>query len=204
MFVYKYDEKGIFVGLEETELDPLESEVQGKEVYLLPPKATFTKPKTSNGYAPVWNGEKWTQVEDHRGAKYWLPGDKYGSPAREMVELGPLPVGASLTEPEMSQEEKNIQIQDHFSQAIQTILDKEAQKFNYDNCLSVCSYVDTGVQKFDDEGKAFRAWRSAVWAKSYEILNAILAGKRTIPSEEDLLAEIPALKIVYQHNSNVG
>lgn len=105
MLVYKYNEKGIFVGAEETELDPLESELQGKEIYLLPPNATFTAPEEKEGFASVWDGEKWTMVEDHRGTKYWLPEDKYGEPAREMKDVGVLPDGASLTEPEPTAEE---------------------------------------------------------------------------------------------------
>lgn len=98
---------------------------------------------------------------------------------------------------EPTAEEKNAQIQAQLTNAVQHVLDNEAQKLNYDSCLSVCSYVDTGVSKFDDEGKAFRAWRSAVWAKGYEILNAVLAGEREIPTEEELLAELPSLAIVY-------
>lgn len=197
MFVYKYDEKGVFVGAEETELNPLESELQGKEIYLLPPNATFDAPEMKDGFAPVWDGKTWTQIEDHRGTKYWLHEDKHGFPAREMKELGSLPEGASLTEPEPTQEEINAQTQARLTSAVQNVLDTEAKKLGYDSCLSVCSYVDTGVQKFDDEGKAFRAWRSSVWAKGYEILNAVLAGEREIPTEEELLAELPALAIVY-------
>lgn len=99
--------------------------------------------------------------------------------------------------PEPTQEEINAQTQARLTSAVQKVLDTEAQKLGYDSCLSVCSYVETGVQKFDDEGKAFRAWRSAVWAKGYEILNAVLSGERGIPTEEELLAELPALTIAY-------
>lgn len=102
--------------------------------------------------------------------------------------------------PEPTQEEKNAQIQSQLTTAIQNVLDNEAQKLNYDSCLSVCSYVDTVVQKFDDEGKAFRSWRSAVWAKGYEILDEVLAGTREIPTEEELLSELPKLTIVYSTN----
>ena len=110
MLVYKFDEKGIYTGAEETELDPLESELQGKEIYLLPPNATFDAPEKKEGFAPIWNGVKWEQVEDHRGTKYWLPEDKHGDPAREMKELSSLPEGASFTEPEPTDEELAIKV----------------------------------------------------------------------------------------------
>ena len=105
MFIYKYDEKCVYTVAEETELDPLESEIQGKDIYLLPPNATFLEPEKREGFSPVWDGEKWNQVEDHRGIKYWLPGDKHGAPAREIKELGALPEGVSLTEPEPTADE---------------------------------------------------------------------------------------------------
>ena len=77
------------------------------------------------------------------------------------------------------------------------MLDNEAQKLNYDSCLSVCSYVNTGIAKFDNEGQAFREWRSAVWAKGYEILDECLSGTRAVPNEEELLSELPKLTISY-------
>lgn len=99
--------------------------------------------------------------------------------------------------PEPTIEEKQARIQAQLINAVQSVLDKKAQELLYDNCLSVCSYIDTGIQKFDDEGKAFRAWRSQVWAKGYEILAEVQEGKREIPSEEELLAELPELVIDY-------
>lgn len=102
--------------------------------------------------------------------------------------------------PEPTPEENAIQTQERLTNFVQIILDTEAQKLGYDNCLSVCSYVDTGVQKFDDEGTAFRKWRSAVWSKGYEILDEILAGKREIPTENELLSELPKLSIDYSNN----
>lgn len=99
MNVYKYDEKTKeYIGTEEALLDPLETEQQEKEVYLLPGNATFTAPPAEKeGFARVWTGESWQEVEDHRGTKYWLPGEGYGTPAHEMKELGPLPEGATTT-----------------------------------------------------------------------------------------------------------
>lgn len=109
MLVYKFDEKGLFVGIDETELDPLESKLQGKEIFLLPPNATFDAPEIKEGFAPVWNGGKWEQIEDHRGVAFWLEGDSFGTLARTMNELGPLPKGATLVAPVMTEEEKQAQ-----------------------------------------------------------------------------------------------
>ena len=99
--------------------------------------------------------------------------------------------------PEPTVEEIQERIQKQLTDAVQHVLDAKAQELLYDNCLSVCSYIDTGVAKFDAEGKAFRAWRSAVWAKGYEILAQVQTGQRSIPTEEQLIAELPKLVINY-------
>ena len=105
MQVYKYDEKTKeYIGTEQALIDPLETEKQGKEIYLLPANATFEKPNLQEGFASVWNG-KWENIEDNRGKEYWLQDDAYGTPAREMKELGPLPEGATLKAPERTLEE---------------------------------------------------------------------------------------------------
>ena len=77
-----------------------------KNIYLLPANATFIAPPAKKeGFACVWNGEAWQEVEDHRGTEYWLPGEGYGTPAHEMKELGPLPEGATTTAPEKTLDE---------------------------------------------------------------------------------------------------
>lgn len=106
MNVYKYNDNGEYIGTEKALLDPLETEQQEKEIYLLPANATFTAPPAEKeGFARVWTGESWQEVEDHRGTKYWLPGEGYGTPAHEMKELGPLPEGATTTAPEKTLDE---------------------------------------------------------------------------------------------------
>ena len=105
-YVYKYDEKTKEYKSEvNAQLDPLESARAGKDIYLLPANATWDKPTPKDGCMAVWNGESWNMVEDNRKKEYWLPEDKYGAPAREMKELGPLPEGAMLTAPERTLDE---------------------------------------------------------------------------------------------------
>lgn len=109
MNVYKYDEKTKeYIRTEQAQLDPLETKKQQKNVYLLPANATFAEPpEAQEGFARVWNGEAWKQVEDNRGVEYWMPEDTYGASAREMKELGALPEGATLTPPKQTLDEKN-------------------------------------------------------------------------------------------------
>ena len=111
MQVYKYDEiTKEFMSVETAHLDPLETELQGKEIFLLPANATFVEPTFKDGYASVWNGKAWEQVEDNRNKEYWLDSDPYGTPARVMKELGAFPDNAVFTAPvkplEMVKEEK--------------------------------------------------------------------------------------------------
>ena len=112
MNVYKYDElTKEYTGVETALLDPLERQVQGKEVYLLPANATFTAPLVPQGnYVPVWNETMWEYKEDNRGKEYWLADDEYGTPARTMKELGAFPANAVFEAPkkpfEMVKEEK--------------------------------------------------------------------------------------------------
>ena len=126
-----------------------------------------------------------------RYAEKWQDVHKYALDNPEMVEKEVLPQDTEQTETE---------IQERLTRSIQGRLDKKAKELLYDSCLSVCSYVDTGVQKFDAEGRAFRKWRSAVWEKGYEILDQVKAGQRDIPTEAELLAELPELVIVYEES----
>lgn len=105
-YVYKYDEKTKeYLGKAEALLDPLETQLQQKEIYLLPADATFSAPTLQQGYVSVFKEGAWENIEDNRGKEYWLQDDVYGAPAHEMKKLGPLPEGATLTAPERTLDE---------------------------------------------------------------------------------------------------
>ena len=212
MYTYTYDEDTHeFLYSEEAFRDPLESEKQGKDVYLLPANSTFSIPlQHKEGYAVVWDNTSWVYKEDHRqkrdkggvpiegtGTPYWVEGDTWESQPQYMTELGPLPANALTEKPEKPKEVVMMELEEQYTSFVQNLLDVEAQKLGYDDCNSVCTYVDTGVQKFDDEGVAFRKWRSAVWAKGYELLAEVQAGKIEIPTEEALVEMLPKLEIIY-------
>lgn len=99
--IYYFDEKNEYTGTGYAQLDPLETELAGYEIYLLPASATFEVPPPKlEGHAIVWTGEEWQLVEDNRGKEYWLQGDSYYDEPRVMSELGKLPEGATLTRPD--------------------------------------------------------------------------------------------------------
>lgn len=76
------------------------------------------------------------------------------------------------------------QLQRQAVQAIQLLLDAQAQAWGYDNIFTACTYADEpAVPQFQAEGQALRAWRSATWAACYANQNAA--------SFEALLALLP-------------
>jgi hypothetical protein len=77
--------------------------------------------------------------------------------------------------------------------AVQRVLDSEVQTHGYDNILSATSYLNSTNTVFAAEASAAVAWRDAVWSKCYEILTAVEAGTRTTPTEDELVAELPAM-----------
>ena len=85
-------------------------------------------------------------------------------------------------------------LEEQYTVQVQKMLDDAAKALGYDSCLSVCSYIDTGVEKFDAEGKQFRAWRSAIWARGYELLAEVKAGAHPVPTPEELPELMPKLE----------
>ena len=127
MQYYSYlEETKEYAGTGTAQTDPLESNKQGENVYLLPANAVFTAPlEAKEGYAVIWNRADWEYVEDHRGVEYWLPGDTWQTPAREMKELGALPDGALLERPAKThgeiESERLEQAKSERAQAVQDI-----------------------------------------------------------------------------------
>lgn len=100
-YVYKYDEKTKeYLGKAEALLDPLETQLQQKEIYLLPADATFSEPTLQEGYVSVFKEGAWENIEDNRGKEYWLQDDAYGTPAHKMETLGALPADAVFSPPQ--------------------------------------------------------------------------------------------------------
>lgn len=89
-------------------------------------------------------------------------------------------------------EEIALELQQGFTRVVQAHLDDTATLKGYDGILSATSYAGY-TNQFQAEGIAYGVWRSAVWAKCYEIMAEVQAGKRSVPSESELIAELPTI-----------
>lgn len=84
-----------------------------------------------------------------------------------------------------------VKAQGHYCQLAQDMMDEKARERNYDGIMSVCSYATSSHPKFAKEAAACVIWRDAVWAKCYELLDAVKAGEMAIPSDTDFLDMLP-------------
>lgn len=92
----------------------------------------------------------------------------------------------------------NEQIIKSFTKMIQSYMDSKAQELNYDSVFTAITYENDSNKKFAQEAKAFKAWRSQIWTTCYAVLDEVLAGTRSIPTKEELLALMPELVIDYE------
>lgn len=83
-----------------------------------------------------------------------------------------------------------------YTQAIQTHMDSRALLFGYDDIKTAVTYAEEpSVPRFQSEGQAFRAWRSACWDYCYTLLAAVKARQRELPGVDQLVAELPELDL---------
>ena len=77
------------------------------------------------------------------------------------------------------------------SDVIQRHLDATAQGYGYTNIFTATTYATSLSPKFGPEGVVFRDWRDEVWAAGYQIIADVKNNVRTMPSDEELLTELP-------------
>lgn len=85
------------------------------------------------------------------------------------------------------------EIQAQLTAVVQRHLDAKAKALGYDNIFTAVTYAEEpSVPKFQADGLALRAWRSAVWAAGYALLADVQAGQAQVPSAEALVDSLPA------------
>lgn len=132
--VYQYDEKKIF----KTKLLLDDSDLSPSGNWNIPADCTeIAPPAKKENYVAVWNGSTWVETEDYRKKEYWLPGDTYGTPGREVKEIGQLPEGATLTPPEQALDEvktaKIAELKAERDRREQSVITYNGNSFDYDD-----------------------------------------------------------------------
>lgn len=85
------------------------------------------------------------------------------------------------------------QIWASYSVAVQDRLDAFAQSRGYDSGVSCASYAASTNATFKAEAGRFVELRDQTWAKCYTIVDEVKAGKRPMPTLDELLLELPVL-----------
>lgn len=83
------------------------------------------------------------------------------------------------------------QIRMQFTAAVKSRLNAKALEHRYDDYHAAMGYVGSPVQKFHDEAVKFRDWVSLTWAAVETIESDVEAGRRTVPTLEQFLSELP-------------
>ena len=81
---------------------------------------------------------------------------------------------------------------------IDGLLHRVANSYGYDSIMTMMSYAEEpAVERYQLEGRAARAWRSLCYFKGEQIRDAVKAGDRERPTDDELLAEMPEIDLPY-------
>lgn len=94
--------------------------------------------------------------------------------------------------PEELQSKRDAKIRE-LTMAIQLHLDSAARERGYDSMFSLSTYISSTNTVFQAEAAAGVRWRDDVWTAANTILSDVLAGNRSAPTKDQLLAELPVI-----------
>jgi hypothetical protein len=123
----------------------------------------------------------------------WESNPGYGVDITGMeVGIGDLYDGQHFSKPQPPEPTVE-ELKQAITNAVQAHLDATARTRGYDGILSLASYASSTNPPFSAEGRAGLDWRDAVWGYCYGVLADVQAGTRTIPTAEELIAELPGM-----------
>ena len=94
---------------------------------------------------------------------------------------------------ELTPEQQFAKIKKERLKAVDDYMDRTVRERGYDNIAKCVTYEGDIDPIFNAEGTAAKQWRSRVYRKCYEILAEVESGIRSIPTAEEVIAELPKL-----------
>lgn len=82
-------------------------------------------------------------------------------------------------------------VQAEVTTRVQAVLDTFARTKGYDSIISAASYAASTIPQFAAEAARAILMRDNIWAACYAIMAAVVAGTRTLPTVEEIMAELP-------------
>lgn len=98
----------------------------------------------------------------------------------------------TFTAPEVKTKDTDAKISE-LRMAVNYILDKQANKKNYQNSIDVVSYKESSSNKFKQDANEFIIWRDSVWSYAMEEFEKIRNNTRTVPTIDNFISELPAI-----------
>ncbi|WP_210258903.1 hypothetical protein [Rhizobium sp. WYCCWR 11152] len=77
--------------------------------------------------------------------------------------------------------------------AIQAVVDETARSKEFNDGVTLASYVASTVGSWAAQAQAFVAWRDAVWSHCYSELAKVQSGVREQPTVDAFLHELPEI-----------
>ena len=204
MRIYNYDPAtGEYLGTSEADQSPLEP-----GVYLLPAHATDQPvPTAKAGQAAVFLDGTWRLVPDYRSQPVCLiDADGYFlglasltlGEALDSRHILTDPPAAEIPRPQWTTDKWRdgrtpAEIMASYEAAIDARLDQFAQLRGYRDGDRLASYKGSSNATWAGEADRFIELRDQTWTKFISISADVTAGKRPMPTLDDLLLELPVL-----------
>lgn len=183
--VYRYDQNtGEYLGEYQSQKSPLEP---GKWLDDIPNTLKVAPPSPGlNEVACAVDGA-WVIKPDYRGTSWYKPD---GSTV-EITELDVLPEQDWTIEPPP---ETPGQAAKRLERALDAHIDSVAQSYRYESIRTMVTYATSENPTFGAEGRAAVKFRDACYVKAIEIQEDVQLGNRDIPTEAELISEMPTFE----------
>jgi len=164
------------------------------EIKALNPNTSFPTPFKADGYEIVFETPKPTCGELE---VVYQDGTEIDSKGNRVIKWSIRDMFQDTEDKTKAEQEaeymsaKILQVVKGIEQAVQSSINTKCVELGYDNENSIAKYLVVG-NPFYDECRSISLWIGAVWVYVNQVKNDVEGGTRSMPTVEELLAELPA------------